>query len=83
MRSQTDVDSEVTEREVQLDELENLPMVRHRQYLDFITGLCRRIFDIPFAVVHPPVLHAEPHHHFQNNENVLHRLDAESAVQFP
>lgn len=73
---QTDVDTEVAECEVLFDEIENLFMVCHRQHLNFFVGLSRRVFDIPLAIVHPFVLYSELHNHFQDNKDVLHRLNA-------
>lgn len=57
-------------------------MVCHRQHLYFLVGLCRGVFDIPLAIVHPFVLYSELHHHFQDNQDVFHRFDAESAIEF-
>ena len=58
------------------DEIEDLLVVCHRQHLNFFVGLCRWVFDIPLAIVHPFVLYSELHHHFQDYKDILHRLNA-------
>ena len=58
------------------DEIEDLLVVCHRQHLNFFVGLSRRVFDIPLAIVHPFVLYPELHNHFQDNKDILHRLNA-------
>lgn len=73
---QTDIDTEVAECEVLFDEIEDLLVVCHRQHLNFLVGLSRRVFDIPLAIAHPLVLYPELHHHFQDNQNILHGLNA-------
>ena len=58
------------------DEIEDLFMVCHRQHLNFLVGLCCRVLDVPLAIAHPLVLYSELHHHFQDNQDILHRLNA-------
>ena len=82
-RSQTDVYAKIAEREVLPNEVQNLLVVRHRQHLNLLAALRRRILYVPLAIVHALVLHAELHHHFQHDKDVLHGLHAQSAVQFP
>ena len=77
---QTDIDTEVAECEVLFNEIEDLLVVCHRQHLNFLVGLSRRVFDIPLAIAHPLVLYSELHHHFQDYQNVLYRFNTESAI---
>ena len=74
--SQTDVDAKVAESEVLLDEVEYFFVVCNGQDLHLLGRIYCRVLDVPFAVVHPFVLHSKLHHHFQDNQNVLHRLCA-------
>lgn len=57
-------------------------MVCHRQHLNILVGLCRGVLDVPLAIVRPFVLYSELHHHFQDNKDILHRLNAETAIEF-
>ena len=45
---QTDIDTEVAECEVLFDEIEDLLVVCHRQYLNFFVGLCRWVLALSF-----------------------------------
>ena len=58
------------------DEIEDLLVVCHCQYLNFFVGLCRWVLDVPLTIAHPFVLYSELHHHLQNNQNVFHRFYA-------
>ena len=51
-------------------------MVCHRKHFNFFVRFCRGELDVPLAIVNPLVLHSKLHHHFQDNKDVLHRLNA-------
>ena len=57
-------------------------MVCHRQHLNILVGLCRGVLDVPLAIVRPFVLYSELHHHFQDNQDILHRFDVETSIEF-
>ena len=79
---QTDIDAKVAECEILLDEIKYFLVVCHRQHLNILVAFYGWIFDVPFLVVHPAVLHSELHHHPQHNQHILYRLDAKSPIEF-